>query len=115
MPRTSREATRAGFGLSRAARKNKLEEQGGVCAICGEKPGNKSLAADHDHESGMPRGLLCLKCNLGLGNFHDNPGLLARAIRYLEAYRKAAENFEFKPHATMRVSKDGAVSVKMEI
>src|SRR5690606_10180623 len=44
-----------------------LEEQGGVCAICGKhpKPG-KSLAVDHAHRdgrSGPVRGCLCFMCN----------------------------------------------------
>jgi hypothetical protein len=33
----------------------------GRCAICGEVPG--SLARDHDHETGLIRGLLCSPCN----------------------------------------------------
>lgn len=41
-----------------------LEEQGGGCGICGRppKPG-KSLAVDHDHQTGYIRGLLCFLCN----------------------------------------------------
>lgn len=41
-----------------------LAEQGGGCGICGRspKPG-KSLAVDHDHRTGLIRGLLCFLCN----------------------------------------------------
>jgi len=33
-----------------------------------------------------PRGLLCTRCNTGLGQFLDNPLLLLRAIEYLAKY-----------------------------
>jgi hypothetical protein len=32
------------------------------------------------------RGLLCLRCNVGIGMLNDDPKLLAEAILYLEAY-----------------------------
>lgn len=51
-----------------------------VCAICG---GKEKLVVDHDHETDKVRGLLCFFCNLGLGNFRDNPQLLKKAIEYL--------------------------------
>ena len=60
-----------------------LEKQGGVCAICQLPPGPRRFAVDHDHVTGRTRGLLCLKCNTGLGQFNDSPALLASAMRYL--------------------------------
>lgn len=59
--------------------------QGGRCFICRitEEEHGKLLALDHNHENGKPRGLLCLQCNTGLGNFRDNVGLLSMAIAYL--------------------------------
>jgi len=60
------------------------------CAICRE-PESRSyrgrtaqLAVDHDHATGRIRGLLCSKCNTGLGMFRDSPESLTRAITYLE-------------------------------
>ena len=60
------------------------DESDGRCAICGaEKPPNRALAVDHDHESGRLRGLLCAPCNTGLGCFRDSVSLLEAAITYL--------------------------------
>ena len=50
------------------------------CAICGN---NTDLVIDHDHKTGNFRGVLCRRCNLGLGHFNDNPALLLKAVDYL--------------------------------
>ncbi len=66
--------------------------QGGVCAICNKpevaviRGKTLSLAVDHCHDSGKIRGLLCSKCNQGLGSFKDNPTRLAAAITYLSKF-----------------------------
>ena len=63
------------------------------CAICGReltlvKDAGKELRAvvDHCHESDKFRGVLCNYCNLGLGNFKDNPEALRKAATYLENF-----------------------------
>ena len=61
-----------------------LAKQGGVCAICGEPPAKIRLAVDHCHTTGKVRGLLCLRCNMGLGYFTDDPAKLEAAIEYLK-------------------------------
>lgn len=58
-----------------------LSNQNNACAICLKET---KLAIDHDHGTGKVRGLLCPKCNGGLGMFLDNPDLLRKAINYLE-------------------------------
>lgn len=58
-----------------------FERQGGKCAICGDTMLKPVL--DHCHATMEVRGLLCSACNVGLGQFKDNPSLLLSAIRYL--------------------------------
>lgn len=68
-----------------------LEQQKGVCKICNNpetsknnKGEPKKLAVDHCHITGKIRGLLCIGCNIGLGQFKDNKEILSSAIKYLE-------------------------------
>jgi hypothetical protein len=49
--------------------------------------GVSGLVVDHDHETGEVRGLLCNRCNTGLGFFADNRGYMRRALTYLENFR----------------------------
>lgn len=62
--------------------------KGPSCAICGKAEEGRRLARDHCHTSGIRRGDLCSKCNMGLGLFNDNPTLLRDAARYLVHYGK---------------------------
>ncbi len=71
------------FGITQADYDDLLARQGGGCAICGKQPGKISLHVDHDHETGVVRGLLCVGCNNALGQFHDEPRLLLRAAEYV--------------------------------
>jgi len=69
----------------------KLKQQNGGCAICGSVSGkaNKNhdrLTVDHSHMSGQVRGILCHRCNFGLGQFDDDIELLLKAIEYLKSY-----------------------------
>jgi len=63
-----------------------LEFQGGRCAICKtDKPGGRGDRFHNDHRHGTTevRGLLCHNCNVGLGNFGDDPVNLETAAMYL--------------------------------
>lgn len=63
-----------------------LINQKNKCKICGSEniiARKELLAVDHDHKSGKIRGLLCNKCNRGLGCFNDNINLFKKAIKYL--------------------------------
>jgi hypothetical protein len=73
------------YGLTHHAYEVLLSQQNGVCAICGNYPANgKRLAVDHCHKSEKVRGLLCGKCNTGLGQFNEDPITLRVAVDYLE-------------------------------
>lgn len=88
-PRVARNAKlRYAFGVGLVEYERLLAAQGGGCAICGAVVSDRwrrRLAVDHCHDTGRVRGLLCARCNFGLGQFRDDPGLLARAIAYLQA------------------------------
>lgn len=75
------------FGITKAEEDRLLAEQGGVCAICTGSISDKrgyGPHIDHDHETGEVRGILCIRCNNGLGLFKDNIELLRAAADYLE-------------------------------
>jgi len=65
-------------------REDMLRSQGGLCLICGVLLTVVNLHTDHDHATGVVRGLLCINCNQGLGQFKDSPELLMRAATYLK-------------------------------
>lgn len=56
-----------------------MAEQGGVCAIC-RSP--RHLQLDHDHDSGLVRGILCRDCNGAHGAIVTKP---TRWKRYTES------------------------------
>lgn len=72
------------FGIGATEYDEILEKQNGKCAICGGEDDHFSLAVDHCHNKKHIRGLLCSKCNRGLGLFRDSPQLLKQAIEYLQ-------------------------------
>lgn len=62
---------------------------GGKCHACGlpetatRRGTVKTLAVDHEHDTGTIRGLLCSRCNTALGLLGDNPGRIAALLVYL--------------------------------
>lgn len=61
-----------------------LNFQNSTCAICGLPPKTGNLAVDHDHKTGLVRGLLCMWCNRSIAIFRDNTEKLKNAAKYLE-------------------------------
>lgn len=80
------------YGLTLEDLEKMLQDQDNKCAICGQEiflygasvDKNKIAHVDHNHETGEVRGLLCDKCNRGLGYFRDNTDYLLSAISYLK-------------------------------
>lgn len=77
----------AKFGITAPQYDWLLKQQGGGCRICHrqEKP-DRALSIDHDHTTTIVRGLLCITCNLGIGQFRDDPVRLRAASAYLERH-----------------------------
>jgi hypothetical protein len=72
------------YNMTRLEYDQLIQSQASLCAVCLE-PLRASAFIDHDHESGKVRGVLCARCNSGLGEFRDNQVYLQSAQRYLAA------------------------------
>lgn len=78
------------FGLTPADVARMVAQQDGCCAICRDtlRPhdgsGHRETGVDHNHATKRVRGVLCRRCNLGLGKFRDKPALLRSGARYVE-------------------------------
>lgn len=85
----TREMTARKHGINAALFEEVWTIQGKCCAICGTPadPKVRAPAIDHDHTTSRLRGILCARCNGGLGMFKDDPALLRRAVVYLDFYR----------------------------
>lgn len=68
------------YGLSPEQYERLKKRAGGRCQVCGEK---KKLDIDHDHKTGVVRGLLCRTCNTGIGLLKESPRVLEKARIYL--------------------------------
>ena len=53
------------YGINYAMYEAQLKAQNGACALCLKKPkpGQRRMAVDHDHGSGITRSILCFYCN----------------------------------------------------
>src|SRR5208282_5296918 len=79
-------------GLAPGEYEAQLAKQSGVCAICGNpevnviRGGQCRLAVDHHHKTGIRRGLLCVRCNTGIGLLNEDPDILMKAVVYLQIW-----------------------------
>jgi hypothetical protein len=74
------------YGITQEEYNALLENQNELCAICKSLPIDLNLNVDHNHNTGQVRGLLCEKCNKGIGLFLENPETLRLAAIYLEYF-----------------------------
>ena len=68
------------YGCSLEEYKQRMQTSN-CCEICSA---TENLVYDHCHETMEFRGVLCKKCNRGLGLFGDTIEGLLKALRYLE-------------------------------
>ena len=73
------------YGLSKKEYNAIVDAHDGLCDLCHERPASH---IDHDHETGRFRGLLCARCNLGLG-WMETQGWTEKAFGYLRTRRTA--------------------------
>ncbi len=79
------------YGITSDDYSRLLEQQNGKCAICDSQKSIsgrfKFFCVDHDHDTGKIRGLLCGKCNAGIGLLGDDPDRLEAATAYLRRHQ----------------------------
>lgn len=82
------------YGISLEQYQEMVDSQGGLCAICSQE---SELFVDHDHSccigsktcGSCIRGLICDKCNRGVGLLQDSPEILESALKYLTSSKVA--------------------------
>ena len=68
------------------------------CEACGSRP----VVLDHDHSTGLFRGLLCVRCNTCIGFSKDNPKTLRSLASYLDKNVGCTEEPLRKPTLSSR-------------
>ena len=75
------------YGMSEEEYDSMNLRQQGMCGICGdEAQAGKALHVDHDHDTGVVRGLLCGHCNRAIGLLRDDPKIDEKAAAYLRQF-----------------------------
>ena len=74
------------YGIGQKEFEMMADRQEWKCSICNDPESEleRGLVVDHCHNTGKIRGLLCHKCNSGIGFFNDDIRRLYGAINYLE-------------------------------
>lgn len=81
---------RSKFGISRAEYEEMAKNQNYRCLICSKHQSElkRGLAVDHCHISGQIRGLLCNRCNRGIGMLNDDTNTIENALAYIKLHDK---------------------------
>lgn len=77
------------YNLSMEDYEHLLSKQNNTCAGClkSKDQFKRHFAVDHCHKTGKIRGLLCVRCNVVLGQAKDDIETLKRLIEYLESHK----------------------------
>ena len=90
--RRKNDALKVYYGISLEDYNTMLQNQNYRCAICNaESPGHKHkyFCVDHDHQTNKVRGLLCHRCNRGMGFFE-------KVIDYINKHKKEESEYYTK-------------------
>ena len=93
------------FWYKSVAIKSLLEEQNNQCAICGivfTEKGRAMPVVDHYHKTNLIRGVLCVKCNTGIGQLRDSASIVAKALKYLEGNQGIKPDFQTEVYTLLR-------------
>jgi Autographiviridae endonuclease VII len=92
-PEKTLEYSMSRYSITVEQYQDRLDEQNGLCACCGKpaSTGPRRLLVDHDHNTGQIRGLLCRRCNTGIGMLGDDVEGVRRALSYLERVSSSAD------------------------
>ena len=80
------------YGLNYQEVHKMLMQQGFNCKCCSREidmptdaiDRSEAALVDHCHDTGKVRGIICGRCNTGIGQLGDNLEGLMKAVRYLE-------------------------------
>jgi len=83
-------------GMSKQQFEDMLADQDGKCSICldpigvvvGTRKKEGQACVDHCHLTGKIRGLLCTRCNTGIGHLRDSVDNVTRALEYLKRHKE---------------------------
>lgn len=90
-----------------------IKAQGGVCPLCSRGITVETGCLDHDHVTGVCRGVLCRGCNGSEGKIKnafaryggnmrtDLVEFLRKLADYLQYYRESPRNFQYHLHRTV--------------
>jgi hypothetical protein len=83
------------YGLTKEDVDSMLDAQGGACAICAaDRPAGKGWHVDHCHKTGDVRGILCSRCNVGIGMLGDDVERMLAAAEYLRKHKSVLKSTE---------------------
>lgn len=91
----------ARYGINAEQWEALFVSQGSRCAICkSDQPGRKpaliaenAWCTDHDHKTGLVRGILCQYCNKTLGHFGDSLQAMRKRLAEFESYLRKPSLF----------------------